>query len=517
MRRFVLPVRSLAVVLLLSLAACGSQSSSGGGASTGTAVDRNATLRLAWNGTPGSFDPAFALALPASTNPWLDPLYDRLVRLTDGTKLQPQLALSWEQSADGLSWTFKLRQGVKFQDGTAFDASAVQANIQRSKTISGSTQAAAMKNISSVDKVDASTARVNLAAPDPLFPYLLASQPGAMMASPQAFDKGLDRHPVGAGPYRLVEALINQVTYQRDPGYWDAQFVTATKLVITGIQDPTASMNAYASGTVDATQVQADIPRAKSLAGNKTTKLVPTPQGNGAWSLLLNTKNPNLAKLEVRQALSLAIDRKGIGNDLLSGACVPAVQPFWTGAPGFDPALDAAASKSDPAKAKSMLASAGAGGMTLKVVVPNVDPGPTIAQALQGQLAAAGVTLTLTTVVGVLARPEYLKGTYDATVLPANLSVPDPASYVHDYVTGIQNLGQPPADIVQLATKASQLPLGSTDRANAYLQISRYLTDKPVAALPVCRNTTFWLAKTKIVGIEHTGVGVGFRGIGITK
>jgi peptide/nickel transport system substrate-binding protein len=509
---------TLAGILLLALSACGSGSSpnpvpSGGSA----ALDRTATLSLAWNGTPGGFDPAFALTT-ASANPWLDPLYDRLVKITNGTKLQPQLATSWDVSPDGASWTFKLRQGVKFQDGTPFDAATVVANIQRCKTVAGSTQAAAFKAITSVDKVDASTVKFNLAGPDPLFPYLMAAQPGALMASPAAFDKGLDRNPVGAGPYKLVQALSNQVTYQRDPSYWDAQAPTVAKLVIFGITDANAGINAFASGSLDALNVQGDLTRSKSLANGTTAKLVNAPVGSGPWALILNTRNPALNRLEVRQALSRVIDRKAIGNDLLGGACTPTLQPFWNGAAGFDPALDAAALKPpDPAKAKAALASAGVSNLTLKVVVPNVEPGPSIAQALQAQFAAIGVTLNLVTMVGVLARPEFQKGAFDASVLPANLSVSDPASYVRDYVLGVNNIGPVPPDMAQMASQASVLPLGSNERANAYLQISRYLADKPVASLPVCRGAVQWLAKPKVVGIEQLGVAVGYRGIGIRK
>jgi hypothetical protein len=112
---------------------------------------------------------------------------------------------------------------------------------------------------------------------------------------------------------------------------------------------------------------------------------------------------------------------------------------------------------------------------------------------LQAQFAAIGVTLNLVTMVGVLARPEFQKGAFDASVLPANLSVSDPASYVRDYVLGVNNIGPVPPDMAQMASQASVLPLGSNERANAYLQISRYLADKPVASLP------------------------GYRGIGIRK
>ena len=134
---------------------------------------------------------------------------DKLVDISPELKIIPQLATSWEWSEDGKTLTMKLRDGVTFQDGTQFDAEAVKANIERSKTLDESRRKAEVKSIDSVEVVDPLTVKMHLSAPDATLIAQLADRAG-MMLSPTAFKKdGADfgLHPVCAGPFSFVNRV----------------------------------------------------------------------------------------------------------------------------------------------------------------------------------------------------------------------------------------------------------------------------------------------------------------------
>jgi peptide/nickel transport system substrate-binding protein len=155
-------------------------------------------------------------------------LFETLTRLDDNGKAAPGLAQSWEHSADFKTWTFKLRPGVKFHDGSPFNAAAVAFNYQR--MLDPANHCRCLFYISGYDRVEAAdenTVVFHLKYPSPNLPAIVA--PAAVtnvIHSPKAITEmkeGYNRHPVGTGPFRLKSwESGNRIVLERNPDYWDA-------------------------------------------------------------------------------------------------------------------------------------------------------------------------------------------------------------------------------------------------------------------------------------------------------
>ncbi len=339
---------------------------------------------------PRSMDPADQTA--TYTANILDTMYEGLARFDQNLEVQPMLATRWTSSADGKTWTFTLRQGVKFQDGTPMNAAAVVASFQRHLDEKRGLAASGRfrKVIAKVSAKDANTVVFTLSAPYPAFLRLL-SQTSAAIVSPTADKKGtLGRIPVGTGPYKFVEWKSGEyVTEQANPAYW------GKKPALSGLKwlwssEPSVLNLAIQSGQADVVNPLPPI-FAQPLKNNPQVSLL---QGKAAavfW-LSLNTKLKPLDQLPVRQALNYATDRQALVTTLLRGYGQPATSPLAPADFGYDPATPGYAY--DVNKAKALLKAAGyPNGVT--ITVASQEPDANIVQALQGMWAKAGITLKI--------------------------------------------------------------------------------------------------------------------------
>jgi len=165
------------------------------------------TLRIGLAEDPDVLDPTLARTFVGRVV--FAALCDKLVDIDDKLNIVPQLATSWQWSADGRALTMKIRPGVTFHDGEKLDAAAVKFNLERHKTMAGSTRRGELAPVTSVDAVDASTVRLNLNAPFAPLLAQLADRAG-MMVSPKAAKAEGDKFglkPVCAGPYKFVERV----------------------------------------------------------------------------------------------------------------------------------------------------------------------------------------------------------------------------------------------------------------------------------------------------------------------
>ncbi|MEV1063642.1 ABC transporter substrate-binding protein [Streptomyces sp. NPDC050263] len=352
MRRIALTAVSAA--LILSSAACGSGSGSGSGkAATG------GTLTLAPLVAAQPWDLADA-GLGNNTQ-YYQPVYDSLLRLSPTAEVKPNLATKWSYDAARTVLTLTLRTGVKFTDGTAFDAAAVKANLLHTKE--GSSEAAGqLTSISGVDVVDATTVAIKLSAPDPSLVPNLGNVAG-MMASPQAITAGtLKAAPVGSGPYTLDKSATtagSTYTFVRNPGYWNKAAFPFDKIVLKPLTDPTAVLNALRSGQVNG----ALLASAKNVAPAKSSGLNVTEYTSGdVEGVYIWDREGKIVKalgdVRVRQALNYAFDRSTIVKTAKQGLGKATTQIFNPASSAFDSSLDSTYSY-DPAKAKQLLTEAG--------------------------------------------------------------------------------------------------------------------------------------------------------------
>jgi len=180
------------------------------------------TLSFAAGADPDSLDPQNTQSNPGEQVNRM--MYDNLVRFSTKMQLEPALAESWTSSKDGLTWTFKLRKGVRFHDGTAFDAKAVKYFFDRvlgdEKPFKASVYTPFVQG---AQVVDDSTVRVTLKQPFAAFLFRLAHSAGGIVspAAHQKWGKDLTLHPVGTGPFKFVEWVKgDRVVLERNDGYW---------------------------------------------------------------------------------------------------------------------------------------------------------------------------------------------------------------------------------------------------------------------------------------------------------
>ncbi|KQR35986.1 ABC transporter substrate-binding protein [Deinococcus sp. Leaf326] len=353
-------------------------------------------------------------------------IYDTLVDFKDGTTdLVPGLATSWSSNAAATSWTFKLRPGVKFHDGTPLNADAVVFNLSRwwdkahpygfrnqGRTyeivgdLLGGFKGDSTAVIKNIVKVNDTTVRVDLNKASSVFPNVIAAGYFGI-ASPTAIKKDGAKYgtpastPVGTGPFIFQSWRTgDRVTLKANTAYWGTKAKVDT-VVIRSIKDASQRLNELKAGTIDfANDLTPD--SLKSVQGDKNLVAVKRPSFNVGF-LSLNNRNQYLKNSQVRQAISMAINKKAIVN------------AFWNGlgtsnASFLPPVLAWANSgkvpadyKYDPAAAKKMLAAAGyPNGFSVDLwympvsrpYFPNPKP---IAEAIAADLSAIGVKVNLKT------------------------------------------------------------------------------------------------------------------------
>ncbi|QKJ87184.1 peptide/nickel transport system substrate-binding protein [Paramixta manurensis] len=349
-----------------------------------------ATLNVMQSEAPRSMDPGDQTA--TYTASVLDPMYEGLVRFTPDLKIEPALATAWKSDASGKVWTFTLRQGVKFHDGTPFNADAVVANFDRHLDVKRGLAASGRIRafLASVNKVDDHTVEFHLKKVYPAFLNLLTSG-AALMVSPTADKAGtLGNKADGTGPYQLEQYKNGEfVLEKKNPNYWGKS--SGTDEIKWTWSSETSVMNMALQAN------QADVinpvpPQfANMLKNNPQIKL---EQGKGAavfW-VALNTKLKPLDDVRVRQALNFATDKAGIVRAIMYGYASPANSPLAPVTPGYDKTLNDYPLNLD--KAKSLLKEAGyPQGFSMNIAVQ--APEARIAQVLQGMWAKVGVKLNV--------------------------------------------------------------------------------------------------------------------------
>jgi len=386
---------ALGASAVLLLAACsGGAGSSASSAGAGGGSD---TLTIGEISFPASWD-VNGLSI-AHYVTYFDAVYDTLIR-QDGTgKLVPGLATDWSYDTARTALTVTLRPGVKFTDGTDFNADAVVANVKAFKASSGPDLSNA-QYISDVKSTDATHVVFTLSAPDPMLTRWLTGSLG-FMASPTSLTAAdAKTHPVGTGPYTLDAAKTvvgSKYVFTKNPAYWDSSYHVYKTLSINYYESPTALLNALQGGQLDASTFNdfSSLPQVQK-AGYKVNK------SQLDWSGLIlydrdGKQDAALGNVKVRQALNYAVDRAGILKAIMSGNGTVTSSVFGKATAGYDPSLDSYYSY-DPAKAKQLLAEAGyPKGFALTMPSASLI-NQSLLTTIQQELAAVGVTVTYTDV-----------------------------------------------------------------------------------------------------------------------
>lgn len=336
-------------------------------------------------------------------------LYSRLMDYEPGTaNLVPSLAETFEVSPDGLTYTFKLRKGVKFSNGREVVASDVKYSIERAvnpKTqgpgagffgaISGfdAVSGGTSETLSGIETPDDQTVVFKLSRPDATFLHVLAINFASVVPKEavEAAAGDFGKKPVGSGTFILKDWTIGQkLVFDRNPDYFVKGMPYIDKVTVEVGQEPLVALLRLQKGEVD---IAGDgIPPAKFLEIKNSpegAQMIVDGEQLHTGYVTLNTKIKPLDNVKVRQAINMAINKERITR-ILNGRATPANQPLPPLMPGYDKSFTGYAYDVD--KAKALLAEAGyPDGFETILFSTNTDPQPRIAQAIQQDLAAIGV------------------------------------------------------------------------------------------------------------------------------
>ena len=341
-------------------------------------------------------------------------------------KIVPQLAESWEELEGGKRYRFHLREGVKFHDGTDFNADAVVFNFRRiiDPTFefyferTNALKGGPLKFVTAVEKVDDKTVDFVLERPWSVFLSQMSGwlAPGLpLIMSPESIkqygNEDVNMHPAGTGPFKVTEIEPGvRVVTERNAEYWNGPQPYLDKITYVVMAEQSARVFALEGGEVDIiTQLSPDnITRLRDAGFT----VVESPISNQMWYMAINVSEPPFSDVRVRQAVNYAIDRKAITDQLLQGICIPSDNIVFPTSP-----LYKAQERYpyDPEKAKQLLTEAGyPDGFSTKIRVPTsgssmLIPVP-MAEWIQRDLAKVGINLEIITNDWVTYLGFWLKG-----------------------------------------------------------------------------------------------------------
>ncbi len=413
---------------------------------------------------PPSLDPTAEAAAAVDEVVYAN-VFEGLTRFAADGSILPALAESWTISDDGLTYTFKLHEGVTFHDGSAFDAEDVKFSLDRINAEGSlNAQKALYTSIESVTVVDATTVELKLKQPDGNLIYNLAWG-DAVIVAPESADAN-KTNPIGTGPFSFKDRVEgDSITLEKNQSYWGTP-VKLEAATFRFIADPTAAFGALQAGDVDTFP---NFPAPETVAQFEGDPRFRVVIGATEGETILAMNNAKLDNVKVRQAIAHAIDRQAIIDGAMFGYGTPIGTFLSPANPNY---VDLTAQSAyDPEKSKALLAEAGVTDLTLSLKLPPVEGyarrgGEIIAQ----QLAAVGIKTETTNLewaqwlgevftdknfdltiishtepndIGIFARPDYYFGYKNADFdkIIADLAVEaDPAKRTELYKAAQQNL-----------------------------------------------------------------------------
>jgi 4-phytase/acid phosphatase/peptide/nickel transport system substrate-binding protein len=438
-------------------------------------------------------------------------MLETLTTLGDDGKAKPKLAVSWTNSDDFKTWTFKLRPDVKFHDGTPFNAAAVKWNFDRQKDPKNNCRCAFyIANILSIDAPDDLTAVYRLKDPAVDFPALLTRpDQNSSIHSPAAIQaKGDDynRSPVGTGPFVLKSWTAgDRMVVERNPNYWNKGLPHLDRVVLRPLPDSQSRFASLKSGETDL--VWADEFEADNIirAQKDSTLQVLKYAGSGAAVNAINTKVAPLDDVRVRQALVMAIDRKKYSQALTNGLARPATNPYGDGS--WVQCKDDGALPEDPKKAAELIKEYGKP-VSFKMLFTATPRGRANGQILQQFWKNIGVNMEIEQVDQATFPPRAFQRKFDIIGWRiVDFPDPDVQMFANFYSKSPLNLASfTDSELDKLLEHARVTP-DQAKRTEDYCAISRIL-NKQATWFWTFQNTYYAIAKAKVKGVPKMYGGI---------
>src|SRR6266446_8910353 len=379
----------------------------GAGAPPPVAAQPAGTLVVGLVAEPVNLDPAQVTDL--NSNRVGRRIVETLVTFPDeSTQIVPGLAESWTVSKDGLTYTFKLRKGIAFHDGTPFNAPAVKFSIERqinpehpaSKLGKYPFAAYFFGNVKAVEVMDDATVRFILKEARASFLAVLTAGAASIVSPSAAMKAGQDYAvaPVGTGPFKFVQWDRGQrVILEKNPTYWRFP-VRVDRVIFRSVTEDQARLTELLTGALDL--IVGTPPDFVAQLENHPKVTLQRQVGAHVWYLGFNNSKKPFDDKRVRQALNYAVDKEAIVRDVLKGTGAVSMGPVLPGTWGDEGGLKAF--PYDPERAKKLLAEAGLpSGFSTTLWVPESGSGMqspvAMSTIIQSNLKAVGVNVALQT------------------------------------------------------------------------------------------------------------------------
>lgn len=548
MKKRILPLL-LTAAMVAGLAGCGSSAAK----ETTAASDNNQTtaesteagsttgekiLKVQVGPDPETVDPALNSAIDGGN--MILHAFEGLLTLDENGQLKEGQAESWETSEDGLTWTFHLRDGLKWSDGTDLTAKDFVYSWQRvcdpnvaapyAETVLGMVKGydeAVAGDITKLDvqAPDEKTVVVNLANPCSYFGELAAFatlnpvQQATVEANGDAWATSADTY-ISNGPFMMTEWVPgSHITFSKNPNYWNAEAIKLDKLEFELIEDSNAAYSAYTSGEVDMIK---DVPTEEipSLQGNDDFHVEPII---GTYYVSLNLQKEYFQDARVRKALSLAIDRNYVANTLMQGTYSPAssiVGPGWLdtdgssfaeNANGGTPYIDNDNFDANLEEAKKLLEEVGypngEGFPQIEYTTNDAGYHKVVAEYLQQAWAAIGIDLKVNIVEWASFTPMRRNGEFDVARNGWVGDYTDPSNILELFcTTNGNNDGKYTNADFDAAIEDSRVTTDATTRS-ADLHKAEDTLMNDAGCIPIAYYNDFWLQSSKITGSWHSANG----------
>ncbi len=432
-------------------------------------------------------------------------LCDKLVNITPELDFVPELATSWGWSDDGLTLTMQLREDVVFHDGTAFDAAAVVANIERSKTLDESRRKSELASVESVEATGTYEVAFKLASPDATLIAQLSDRAGMMLSPTAAAEKGLElsNDPVCSGPYKFVERIQqDRIVLEKFADHYDADSYSFERLIFLPIPDTTVRLANLRSGDLDMLErlapsdvaaVEAD----DSLSFTSATSLgyqgITVNVNNGARS-----ETPFGQDARVRRALSLAIDREVINQVVFEGVYAAGNQPFPPTSPWYDATNPVEARDVDAARA--LLEEAGLDGISIEIQAPNNPVQLQLMQVIQAMTAEAGIEISIKATEFATMLSEQTAGNYEGSQVGWSGRT-DPDGNIHSFMTceGGLNDSKYCSEEVENLLNEARLSTDAAERKASYDAANAILREE-LPIIYLYHQTWLWAMTDRVQG-----------------
>lgn len=517
-----------AAVIGTAMTGCGGSKRASSTAS-GAATTLKDTFTYAQSADPRGLDPAYVD--DGESAKVMCNIYEGLLKYNkNSTEVEPCLAEKYEVSSDGMTYTFHLRKGVKFHDGTDFNADAVKASIDRQlePKVSDDMPYASFvygsikdkSGVKEVKVVDANTVQIILFSPETPFIKNVAMVMAAPIVSPTELKKygNLNEHPCGTGPYKFVSWQKNQnIKLVRNDDYWGEKAKTKN-VVFRFIAENSARDIALTSGEVDAIdEISASDVSQLTKAGDK----IFSADGMTINYMAYNVTGSKFKDVAARKAFSQAVNVPELVKSLYKDYATPAtsVMPFFMNAGS----KDVKATSFDKAAAKAGLAKAGITSVNM-ITYSNMRPynavgGQVLAEAIQGYLKDVGVTCNIKTYDWTTYKSIVKKGDYDICFYGWTGDNGDPDNFMNlldnqDPSMNVAHYNNP--DYHALIAKGLTTPAGA-DRDKVYTQCEQKVADDNVW-LMISHSKNLAAYGPKVSGYYYHQTGITpFAGVTVAK